>query len=70
MTLRKFKVGDRVIRIEDGMIHLKGSTGIIVQVDEYFLKVTYDTDKDTMKGGIEYFELEAVYNSPLYQALK
>jgi len=67
----KFKVGDRVIVIDDQLRphqrHFLGKRGIIKEIDE------------TCSGNFDcgqYFslfsfklELEAVYESPLYQAL-
>lgn len=71
---RKFKVGDRIVKLKGESIIKIGE--VVVFLDKVS---TYDPNRPYVRRlstgeethvDIRTFELEDVYNSPLYQALK
>lgn len=76
MNSPKFKVGDRVVMTEGE--HLAyyiatkaGWAGVVVEEIDPDGRLMVKWDEDKLRCAVEnHLELELVYNSPLYQALK
>lgn len=69
----KFKVGDKVVRLPPFNKGWPSGPFVVREVTK-FNSLSLDDDVIRIEGDIhkydsEYFELEDIYNSPLYQAL-
>lgn len=68
----KFKIGDKVVVIEDGLLVRQGTTAIVELVYSYYVQVVYSKPgKDYIPATLHFTELEfeAIYNSSLYKVL-
>lgn len=71
----KFKVGDRVVLVGfiDAALDIKvGTSGVVKGLTynaKFSVRVRFDTGR-TDNMNINEIELESVYNSPLFKALK